>query len=159
MNRGEIFAIHLCIFVNVLEINIWRENYMFWILLWQFQTISECLCGKRLEKMPKGQTGHSESIWTTSVGKYWKSCKTAKIGYSKSIQNTSVGKYLKSCKTVKIGHSESIWTTLVGKYWKSCKTANIGHYESIFIHFGRKILEKLQYSQNWPFWINFYPLW
>ena len=45
--------------------------------------------------MPKGQIGHSESNQTTSVGKYWKSCKMAKIG-----------------------HSESVWTTLVGKYWK-----------------------------------------
>ena len=26
--------------------------------------------------------GHSELIWTTLVGKYWKSCKTAKIGHS-----------------------------------------------------------------------------
>ena len=25
---------------------------------------------------------HSESIWTTSVGKYWKSWKTAEIGHS-----------------------------------------------------------------------------
>ena len=37
--------------------------------------------------------GHSKSIWTTLIGKYWKSCKTAKIGHSKLIQNTSVGKY------------------------------------------------------------------
>ena len=37
--------------------------------------------------------GHSESIWTTSVGKYWKSWKTAKIGHSESIWITSVGKY------------------------------------------------------------------
>ena len=43
-----------------------------------------------------GKTGHSESIWTTSVGKYWKSCKMAKIGHSESIQTTSVGKYWKS---------------------------------------------------------------
>ena len=43
-----------------------------------------------------GKTGHSESIWITLVGKYWKSWKTAKIG-----------------------HSESIWTTSVGKYWKN----------------------------------------
>ena len=56
---------------------------MFCILLWQLQTISEHFGGKRLEKMPKGQIGHSESIWTTSVEKYWKSCKTAKIGHSK----------------------------------------------------------------------------
>ena len=40
--------------------------------------------------------GHSESIWTTSVGKYWKGGKMAKIG-----------------------HSELFWTTSVGKYWKS----------------------------------------
>ena len=60
--------------------------------MWKFQTISEHFHGKRLEKMPKGQIGHSESIQTTLVGKYWKSCKTAKIG-----------------------HSESIWTTLVGE--------------------------------------------
>ena len=31
---------------------------------------------------------HSESIQTTSVGKYWKSCKNAKIGHSESIQIT-----------------------------------------------------------------------
>ena len=77
---------------------------MFCILLWQFQTILEHFGGKRLEKMPKVQIGHSKSICTTSVGKYWKSCKTAKFG-----------------------HSESVWTTLVGKYWKSCKTAKIGY--------------------------------
>ena len=35
---------------------------------------------------------HSELFWTTSVGKYWKSCKMAKIGHSESIQTTSVGK-------------------------------------------------------------------
>ena len=71
---------------------------------WQFQTISEHFGGKRLEKMPKVQFGHSKLICTTSVGKYCKSCKTAKFG-----------------------HSESIWTTLVGKYCKSCKTAQIGY--------------------------------
>ena len=49
--------------------------------------------------------GHSESIWMTSVGKYWKSCK--------------------------IGHSELFWTTSVGKYWKSCKMCKIGHSQSI----------------------------
>ena len=43
-----------------------------------------------------GKTGHSESIWITLVGKYWKSCKMAKIA-----------------------HSELFWTTSVGKYWKS----------------------------------------
>ena len=41
---------------------------------------------------------HSESIWTTSVGKYWKSCKMAKIG-----------------------HSELFWTTLVGNIGKVAK--------------------------------------
>ena len=50
----------------------------------------------------------------------------------------------------KIGHSESIWTTSVGKYWKSCKTAKIGHSDC-FGHFGRKILEKLENSENRPF--------
>ena len=35
----------------------------------------------------------SEFIWSTLVGKYWKSCKMAKIGPSKSIQKTLVGKY------------------------------------------------------------------
>ena len=88
-------------------------------------TDSKHFGGKRLEKMPKGQIGHSESIWTTSVGKYWKSCKTANIGHSKSIQNTSVGKCWKSCKMAKTGYSKSIQTTLVGKYWKSCKTAKL----------------------------------
>ena len=57
-----------------------------------------------------GKISCSESIWTTLVGKYWKSCKTAKIGHSKSIQTTFVGKYWKSCKMAKIGHSESILT-------------------------------------------------
>ena len=66
-------------------------------------------------------------------------------------KTTFVGKIWKSCKTAKIGHSESIWTTLVGKYWKSCKTAKIGHSESIRTKAGKKILEKLQNSQNWPF--------
>ena len=59
-----------------------------------------------------------------------------KISHSESVQTTSVGKYFKSSKTAKIGHSESIWTTLIGKYWKSCKTVNSDH-------FGRKILEKV----------------
>ena len=68
-----------------------------------------------------GKTGHSESIWITLVGKYWKSCKMAKIA-----------------------HSDLFWTTSVGKYWKSCKMANLDH-------FGRKILEKLQNGQNCPF--------
>ena len=49
----------------------------------------------------------------------------AKIGHSQSIRTTLVRKYWKSCKTVKIGHSKSIWTTLVGKYWKSCKMAKL----------------------------------
>ena len=79
--------------------------------------------------------GHSKSIQTTLVGKYWKS---SKIGHSKSIQTTLVGKYgkvgkqpklavqnelgplwwenMEKLETAKIGHSESIWTTLVGKY-------------------------------------------
>ena len=52
----------------------------------------------------------------------------AKIGHSKSIWTTLVGKYWKSYKMSKIGHSESIWTTSVGKYWK---TAKLGHSESI----------------------------
>ena len=47
----------------------------------------------------------------------------AKIGHSKSIQTTVVEKYWKSFK---IACSESIMTTLVGKYWKSCKTTKIG---------------------------------
>ena len=45
----------------------------------------------------------------------------AKIDHSESIQTTSVGKYWKSCKMAKIGHSELIWTTSVGKYWKVAK--------------------------------------
>ena len=32
-----------------------------------------------------GKISCSESIWTTLVGKYWKSCKMAKIGHSESI--------------------------------------------------------------------------
>ena len=69
--------------------------------MWQFQTISEHFGGKRLEKMPKGQIGHSESIWTTSVGK-WISCKTGKIGHSKSIQTTSLGNIIKVAKWAKL---------------------------------------------------------
>ena len=45
-----------------------------------------------------GKTGHSESIWITLVGKYWKSCKMAKIA-----------------------HSELFWTTLVGNIGKVAK--------------------------------------
>ena len=48
---------------------------------------------KLLEKLQMAKTCHSESIWTTLVGKYWKSCKTAKIGHSESIWTISVGKY------------------------------------------------------------------
>ena len=48
-----------------------------------------------------------------------------KISHSESVQTTSVGKYFKSSKTAKIGHSESIWTTLEGKYWKSCKQSKL----------------------------------
>ena len=51
----------------------------------------------------------------------------AKIGHSKSIQTTLVRKYWKSCKTVKTDHSESIRTTLVGKYWKSLKKAKLAN--------------------------------
>ena len=46
------------------------------ILLWQFQTISEHF---GLVKMPKGQIGHSESIWTTLVRKYLKVAKLQKL--------------------------------------------------------------------------------
>ena len=38
-----------------------------------------------------GKTGHSESIWITLVGKYWKSGKMAKIGHSELFWTTSVG--------------------------------------------------------------------
>ena len=38
----------------------------------------------------------------------------AKIDHSESIQTTSVGKYWKSCKMAKIAHSKLFWTTLVG---------------------------------------------
>ena len=72
----------------------------------------------------------------------------AKNGHSESIQTTLVGKYW---KTAKICHSESIQVTSVGKYWKSCKMSKIGHSESNLDHFGRKILEKSENSQNWPF--------
>ena len=75
---------------------------------------------------------------------HYKSCKMAKICHSESVWTTSVGKYWKSCKMAKICHSEPIETSLVEKYWKSCKTVNSDH-------FGRKTLEKLQNSQNWPF--------
>ena len=74
-----------------------------------------------------------------------------KIGHSESVQTTLVGKYWKNCKTVKIGHSGSIWTTLVGKHWKSCKAIKIGHSESMWTTSGRKILEKLQNGQNLSF--------
>ena len=45
---------------------------------------------------------HSELFWTTSVGKFWKSCKIAKIGHSELIQTTSVGKYGKVAKWPKL---------------------------------------------------------
>ena len=82
----------------------------------------------------------------------------AKIDHSESIQTTSVGKYWKSWKTAKIGHSEPIWITSVGKYWKSCKMSKIGHSESILTTSVGKvafatfpILEKLQNGKNWPY--------
>ena len=50
---------------------------------------------KRWEKIQNGQIWHSESFWTTLVGKDWKKYKLAKIG-----------------------HSESLWTNLVGKEQK-----------------------------------------
>ena len=90
----------------------WKLTFKVKIICSEY--LSEHFGEKRLEKMPKGQISHSESIWTSSVGKYWKSCK---IACYKSIQTTLVGKYWKSCKTTKIGHSESIQTILVGKYW------------------------------------------
>ena len=99
---------------------------------------------------------HSESIRTTSVGKYWKSCKMANIGHSESIRTTLVGKYWKSCETAKIGHSESIWTTLVRKYWKSCKTVKIGHSKSIQITFVRSNLDT--HLSDTPFAI-WQPIW
>ena len=60
-------------------------------------------------------------------------------------------KILESWKTAKIGHSQSIWITsveqirIVGKYLK------LAIAESHLDHFSRKILEKLQNGQNWPF--------
>ena len=45
----------------------------------------------------------------------------ATIGHSESISTTSVGKYWKSCKMAKIGHSESIWTTLEENIGKVAK--------------------------------------
>ena len=93
---------------------------------------------------------HSKSIWTTSVGKYWKSWRTAKIGHSESIQTTSVGKYWKSCKMAKIDHSESIQTIQlenIGKVTKQPKLTILNQFRP----FSWKILEKSQNSQNWPF--------
>ena len=46
--------------------------------------------------------GHSESIWTTPVGKYWKSCKMAKIGHSELFWTTSVGNIGKVAKCLKL---------------------------------------------------------
>ena len=83
-----------------------------------------------------GKTGHSESIWITLVGKYWKSCKMAKIAHSELFWTTLVRKYWKSWKTAKIGHSES-----GGKYWK----IQIAHSQFRPLW---KILEKLKNGQN-----------
>ena len=46
---------------------------------------------------------HSESFWTTLVGKDWK-----------------------KCEMIKIEHSESFWTTLVGKDGKRCRKSKSG---------------------------------
>ena len=45
----------------------------------------------------------------------------AKIDHSQSIQTPSVGKYWKSWKTAKIDHSESTWITSVGNIRKVAK--------------------------------------
>ena len=70
-----------------------------------------------------------------------------------------VGKYWKSCKTAKIGHSEIIQTTSVAKYWKSCKTVKIGHSESIQPTFGRKIFEKVAKQPILAIMNHLGPLW
>ena len=97
------------------------------MLFWDFSLSQTTSVGKYWKSCKTAKIGYSESIQTTLVGKYWKSCKTAKIGHSESL----VRKYRKSCKMTEIGHSESICTTLVRKYWNSCKTVKIGHYKSI----------------------------
>ena len=65
------------------------------------------------------EIGHSESIWTILVGKYWKTYKMFKIGHSESIWTTSVGKYWKSCKTAKINILLLKWSELIqnGQFW------------------------------------------
>ena len=90
------------------------------------------MCWAHPPRSTNAKFGHSKSIWTTLVRKYWKSCKTVIIGHSESIWTTLIGKYRKSCKMAKIGHSKSILTSLVGKCWKSCKSAKIGHSGSIW---------------------------
>ena len=63
---------------------------------WPKLPILNCFGPLQLENIGKLETakiGHSESIWITSVGKYWKSCKMSKIGHPESIWITSIGKY------------------------------------------------------------------
>ena len=86
---------------------------------------------------------HSELFWTTLVGKYWKSWKTAKIGHSESIQTTSVGKYWKSWgkkwpKLTILNQFRPLRYENIEKFAKQQKLAILND------HFSRKILEKLQ---------------
>ena len=71
-----------------------------------------------------GKTGHSESIWITLVGKYWKSCKMAKIAHSELFWTTSVGN--------------------IGKVAKWLKLAILNQFRQLQL----EILEKLQNGQN-----------
>ena len=65
--------------------------------------------------------GHSQSFWTTLLGKDGKKCEMIKIGHRESIWKILVGKDREKCKMTKIGHSESFGITLWEKIGKSVK--------------------------------------
>ena len=48
-----------------------------------FQILSNHYAGENEEKNGKIKIGHSESFWTTLVGKDWKMCRMTKIECSK----------------------------------------------------------------------------
>ena len=73
--------------------------------------------------MPKGQIGHSESIWTTSVVKNTgKVAKQPKLAIPNQFR-THLKEILENLQIAKIGHSKSIQTTSVGKVAKLPKLA------------------------------------
>ena len=81
-----------------------NQNWAFMVIPDHFKPL---YWEKNAEKNGKIKIGHSQSFWTTLVGKDWK-----------------------KCKIIKIEHSKSFWTTLVGKDWEKCAITKIEHSKS-----------------------------